>query len=102
MHFAQGLAQKFRVAIEEEAIRQAVLLSANYILNDQLPAKALKVLHRACEDLDYERTHLGSKRECVSPDDVVRIIAEASGVPEETLRGVAEHSDYEQSLREFI
>jgi ATP-dependent Clp protease ATP-binding subunit ClpA len=101
-HFALGLSDRFRVAIDVEAVRQAVTLSANYILNDQLPAKALKLLHRACEELDYERSQLGRSREQVSADDIVRQVSEVSGIPEETLRGVAGRSDYEQSLREVI
>src|SRR5262245_33319177 len=100
--FAQGLSRQYRVTVDDEAVRQAVLLSANYILNDQLPSKALKVLHRACEDLDYERGQRGGKRELVTADDVVRIVSERSGVPEGTLRGIAEHSDFERGLREFI
>ena len=40
-HYAQGLERKYRLTFAEDAIRQAVVLSANYILNDQLPAKAL-------------------------------------------------------------
>lgn len=101
-HFALGLEQRFRVALDEAAVRQAVTLSANYILNDHLPAKALRILHRVCEDVDYERGPGGTGRERVAADDVVRAVAEASGVPEETLRGIAEQSDYEQSLREVI
>ncbi len=62
-HFALGLADRFRVAIDGEAVRQAVALSANYVLNDQLPAKALKLLARACEEVDYERTQLGRPRD---------------------------------------
>jgi ATP-dependent Clp protease ATP-binding subunit ClpA len=101
-HFAAGLEHKFQVAIDAEAVRQAVVLSANYILNDQLPAKALKLLHRVCEDIDYERGRQGARRNRVTADDMVRAVSEASGVPEETLRGIAERSDYEQSLREVI
>src|ERR1700757_2641379 len=33
---------------------------------------------------------------------MVRAVSEVSGVPEETLRGIAACSDYEQSLREVI
>ncbi len=88
--------------IDDEAVRQAVSLSADYILNDQLPAKALKLLHRACEEVDYERGQLRRPRNRVTADDMVRLVAEVSGVPEETLRGVAGRSDYEQSLKEVI
>lgn len=101
-HFALGLQHKYRVQIEPEAVRQAVVLSANYILNDQLPAKALKLLHRACEEIHYERCQHGSTRDRATADDVIRLVSRQSSVPEETLRGVAERSDYEQSLREVI
>jgi ATP-dependent Clp protease ATP-binding subunit ClpA len=101
-HFAFGLAERFQVAIDPEAVRQAVTLSADYILNDQLPAKALKLLHRACEEVDYERGQLGRPRDRVTADDMVRLVAQVSGVPEETLRGVAGRSDYEKNLRELI
>jgi ATP-dependent Clp protease ATP-binding subunit ClpA len=101
-HFSSGLTQRFRVAIDEDAVRQAVVLSANYILNDQLPAKALKILQHVCEEIDYERNQQASPRDRVTAEDVVRAVAQISGVPQETLRGIAERSDYEQSLREVI
>jgi len=41
-------------------------------------------------------------RDRVTPDDVLAAVAEASGVPESTLRGIAERSDYERSLSEEI
>jgi ATP-dependent Clp protease ATP-binding subunit ClpA len=52
---AKSIERQFNLSIDAEAIRQAVLLSANYILNDHLPIKAMNILRRACEDLDYER-----------------------------------------------
>jgi ATP-dependent Clp protease ATP-binding subunit ClpA len=101
-HFARGLEDRFGVIVDDEAVRQAVLLSAGYILNDQLPAKALRLLHRACEDLDYERSRPGGTHGRVTAEAMVRAVSQASGVPEETLRGVAERSDYEQGLREVV
>jgi ATP-dependent Clp protease ATP-binding subunit ClpC len=101
-HFAEGLERRYRVGIDDEAVRQAAVLSANYILHDHLPAKALKFLHAACEEIDYERTQMGSMRDRVTADDMVRAVALASGVPEETLRGIAECPDYERGLREVI
>src|SRR5207247_142271 len=89
-HFARGLEQRYRVAIEEQAVHQAILLSANYILNDQLPAKALKILHQVCEEIDYERNERASPRCRVTEEDVIRQVAAVSCVPEETLRGIAE------------
>jgi len=54
-HYAAGLQESFQVAIDGEAVRQSVALSSNYILNERLPAKALRVLSRCCENVDYER-----------------------------------------------
>jgi ATP-dependent Clp protease ATP-binding subunit ClpA len=101
-HFARALEGAFAVSIDEEAVRQAVTLSANYILNDQLPAKALKILERVCEEIDYDRRCGGARRDRIVTDDVVRVVSDVSGVPQETLRGIAERQDYEQGLREVI
>jgi ATP-dependent Clp protease ATP-binding subunit ClpC len=101
-HFSDSLAARYQVEIADEAVREAVILSADYILNDQLPAKALKILRRICEDIDFEKNQLGKSRSSVTSGDVFRAVSEISGVPEETLRGIAGRSDYEQSLREFI
>jgi ATP-dependent Clp protease ATP-binding subunit ClpA len=104
-HFARGLEQRYGVTIDDDAVRQAVVLSAHYVLNDQLPVKALKLLHRACEDLDYRRASNSSGTEGsprVTADDMLRAVSRASGVPEETLRGVADCADYDQALRQLI
>jgi ATP-dependent Clp protease ATP-binding subunit ClpA len=101
-HLAHGLEEKFGVTIAPDAVQHVVTLSANYILNDQLPAKAVTLLERACEEIDYVRSQ--DTRACLSVtvDDVIRLVSEQSGVPQETLRGIAERSDYEQSLGEMI
>jgi ATP-dependent Clp protease ATP-binding subunit ClpA len=101
-HFALALAERFKVSIDAEAIRQSVLLSADFILNDQLPGKALNLLLRACEEIDYERLQLGRGQTEVSGDHIFKLVAQASGVPEETLRGVAGRTDYEQSLSDLV
>jgi ATP-dependent Clp protease ATP-binding subunit ClpA len=101
-HFAAGLQQRYRVAIDEQAVRQAVALTADYVLNDHLPAKALKVLHRACENLDYERGQLGAGQARITAEHILTHVAESSGVPEETLRGVAGRADYERSLSDWV
>jgi ATP-dependent Clp protease ATP-binding subunit ClpC len=101
-HFAVGLQQKYRVAIDADAVDRAVVLSANYILNERLPGKAVRILHRVCEDIDYERTQLGAKRDRVTVDDIIAVVAQTSGVPPETLRGIAEKSDYAKSLGAMV
>ncbi len=101
-HFAQGLSQRYRVEIDAEAVRKAVTLTANYVLNDQLPAKALKVLTKACEDADYNHRQLGQPQEKVTEEDVIRVVANSTGIPRDTLRGVADRTDYAAALREVI
>jgi ATP-dependent Clp protease ATP-binding subunit ClpC len=100
--FASDLSQRTGIAIEPEAVRQAVSLTANYVLHDHLPAKAVRVLARASEDLHYDRSQLRRERATVTGEDVVRIVSEISGVPVETLRGVADESDYESGLNESV
>lgn len=100
-HFADGLEQRFGVTVDDEAVRQAVTLSAHYVLNDQLPSKAVRILHQVCEDLAFDRDHGGGRGE-VRPDDVVRAVAELTGVPEETLRGVGGRVNFADGLREAV
>lgn len=101
-HYAKGLEQKFDLTLDEEAVRQSVLLSSSYILHDQLPAKALKILHRVCEDVDYDRQQDASTEKHVTVERVIDTVAHLSGVPEETLRGISDRTDYVQSLKQHI
>ncbi|MBA4182151.1 MAG: hypothetical protein C0506_16315 [Anaerolinea sp.] len=101
-YFARGLAERYRVPIEPEAVRQSVALTANYVLNDQLPAKALKVLTAACEAADYDRRQLGRAVERVSAADVVKVVSDRTGIPADTLRGVADRTDYAAALSEVV
>lgn len=99
---AEGLARQYELTIDRAAADRAVVLSHNYILNERLPGKALRILTRVCEDLDYERTQLGRTIDALTADHVIRAVSEVSAVPEETLRGVADQADYERSLGEHI
>jgi len=101
-HFANGLSGKYQLMIEAEAVRRAVTLTANYVLNDHLPGKALKVLTQACEDADYDRRQLGQSEATVTGDDIVRVVAMQTVIPEDTLRGVADGTDYAAALGEVI
>jgi ATP-dependent Clp protease ATP-binding subunit ClpA len=44
------------------AIEKSVRLSAKYIWNQRLPQKAISILERACEEIEYERSQLGRER----------------------------------------
>ncbi len=100
--FARGLETRYGIGIDPDAIRQAVVLSAGYVLNDQFPAKAVRVLTQACERIDYDRRQLARPGPVLTADHIVRIVSELSGVPAETLCGVAGQTDYEQGLRDVI
>lgn len=101
-HFARGLAERYKVPVEPEAVRQSVALTANYVLNDQLPAKALKTLTAACEAADYDRRQLGRSVESVTADDVVKVVSDRTGIPADTLRGVADRTDYAAALSDVV
>jgi len=94
----KGLERDYKMRVDERAIERAVVLSADYILNERLPMKAIKVLQRVCENLHYERTQLQGDRDTATPADVIKIIAQITGVPEGTLSGISEKTDYERDL----
>lgn len=96
------LQDEYKVTIEEKVFEKAVILSANYIMNERLPVKVVKILRRACEDLDYEKTQKKVEKPTITEKKVIKVISEISGVPEETLAGVAEDSGFEESLRKGI
>jgi ATP-dependent Clp protease ATP-binding subunit ClpA len=98
------LAKDYKVAIDPKAVERAVILSSDYIMNERLPMKAIKILQRICEDIDYERTQKMSERNTVTAADVIKVVSDISGVPESTLSGIGEKdADYEKNLaREVI
>ncbi|WP_149829140.1 AAA family ATPase [Streptomyces tailanensis] len=110
---ADALEAEFGVGIDGRVVDRAVVMSSDFILNQRLPLAAVKVLRRACEDLDYRRTQHGETGavvtgagsgsvvtgSVVTTEDVVRVIAEVSGVPAEQIAGTGgERIDYEQAL----
>ena len=95
---AAALGRDYRAQIEPRAIGRAVSLSADYILSERLPIKAIKILRRVCEDLDYARTQKGSHDNVVTAGAVVRVVSEISGVPEGTLLGTGEGGNYVEDL----
>ncbi|MDT0447085.1 AAA family ATPase [Streptomyces johnsoniae] len=96
---ADGLAAEFGIAVAGKAVDRAVVMAGDFILSQRLPLAAVKVLRRAAEDLHYRRTQLGDPRSEVGVADVVRVIAEVSGVPAAQISGTGgERVDYEQAL----
>jgi ATP-dependent Clp protease ATP-binding subunit ClpA len=99
---AAALQKDYKATIGPRAVDRAVTLSANFILSERLPIKAIKILRRVCEDLDYARTQKGSNDSEVSASAVVRVVSEISGVPEGTLLGTGERGDYVQDLSQKV
>ncbi len=101
-HFSAGLEQNYEVRIKEDAIEKAVVLSSNYILSERLPYKALRLLQQECEDIQFERSQHNAQRYEITAKDIERRVSVISGVPEHTLRGMADQTDYRACLSEEI
>ncbi|MUN35232.1 AAA domain-containing protein [Actinomadura sp. NEAU-AAG5] len=100
---ARGLAAEFGVEVDGRAVADAVALSADFILNERQPSKAIRVLRRACDDLHYRRTQAGSADARVDTADIVAVVAEISGVPAEQISGTGgARIDFERSLGEVV
>lgn len=97
-----ALARDYKVTIEERVVYRALVLSSNFILNERFPAKAIKILRRVCEDIDYERTQLAKNRDTVTEEDLIDVVAEITGIPKETVSGSAKNDDYAKNLSEFV
>ncbi len=96
------LSEKFGVRFDPQAVDRAVTLSASYILSERLPAKAIKLLTEASEELGYERMRgagvaTGSGDE-VRSENVIRVVSRVTGVPESTLAGLGDDMNYEAGL----
>lgn len=97
---ADALESEFDVGIEDRAVARAVVLAGDFIAHQKLPLSAVRVLRRACEDLDYAREQEGAERQSVSVADVVDVVAELSRVPRGQIAGSAgERADHAAALR---
>jgi ATP-dependent Clp protease ATP-binding subunit ClpA len=101
-HQATALQARYGVTIDAGAVEQAVLLSHAFIPHARLPAKATKVIQRVCDDKRFDREQGRTTEARATGEDVVRQIAQVSGVPEATIRGTGSILNYHDSLQEFI
>ncbi len=99
---ASSLAGEYGLEISKAASRKAVALTSTFLLGERLPAKAVRVLRRACDETDYERSQLGKVRREVTEADVVRVVGDLTGLPEETLSGGAGGEDFEAILSSAV
>ncbi|MFB6676567.1 AAA family ATPase [Streptomyces sp. NPDC056390] len=87
------------IRIERHAVARAVVLAGDFVRHQRLPLSAVKVLRRACEDLDYARRQHGDERSAVTLDEVADVVSELSGMPREQIAGTGgERVDYATAL----
>ncbi len=96
------LEQEYHTQIDERVIERALMLSTNYILSERHPNKSIKILHRACELVDYARTVHGKSETALRIEDIIHVVAQITGLPKETLTGIAKKANYEQDLTKFV
>jgi ATP-dependent Clp protease ATP-binding subunit ClpA len=94
----EELEREHQVRIDEDVPRRTVAVASAYVLSERHPAKALKLLRRACENVSFNRTQRAAEETRVSSEDVVEVAADLTGVPFETLSGDGGTADYEAAL----
>lgn len=100
--YAAGLGAQCGVHIPESASAIAVRLASDYVLHDHLPAKAVKLLQAACDEVALADQDSGSQPLHLTEETVIQVAARKTGVPTETLRGIAEQADYAEVLRQRV
>jgi ATP-dependent Clp protease ATP-binding subunit ClpC len=93
-----ALSAEYGFAIEPAAIRRSIALTTSYMLSERLPGKAIRVLRRACEDVDYAREQCGEELDGVTAANVVGVVAQLTGIATDTLSGIAGKVDYVREL----
>ena len=93
-----SMSEEFGTQFEPHAVDKAVSLAASYILNESLPAKSLKLLAEACEEMAFEKLKGIPHSGVVTAAHLYRVVSRITGIPESTLAGVGEKGDYATSL----
>ncbi len=99
---APRLERAFKTTLSVDVVERAVSLASNYCLGESHPRKALDVLERVCEDVVYERTSRRSDRTEATAEDVVRVVSERTGIPEDTIAGESGETDFDTALTEAV
>lgn len=95
---ARELEQEFHVTIDQAVVQKSVTLTSSYMLNERLPAKAIRVLEHLCEDAEFYRTQHSQNSAALTTSDVIRVVSERTGIPQETLAGKTGSADFESAL----
>jgi ATP-dependent Clp protease ATP-binding subunit ClpA len=92
------------IKIDDTAAFAAVTLTASYILNDRLPAKAIKVLHHACDTAAFERLYSPSNADpVITRDDIMRAVSFRTRITQGLLDGPGDNfGEYAWQLRQRV
>lgn len=100
---AKDLAESYAAPISREAIESAVSLSADFMLNERLPQKAISVLQQACDDARYDLHYGGAESGGeVARKHVVRQIARITRLPLELVEGGGADKNYKELLSAIV
>jgi len=95
---ARELSEEFSLSITPEVVQRTVSLTSHFLLSERHPAKSIRLLRQACEDLQFDRQERGAARQNVQLEHVVEALSERTGIPPETLSGNAIQEDFEAIL----
>lgn len=95
---ARQFEQQAGLEISAELARRAVQLTSNYVLNESLPDKAIRVIQEALDRVRFLRDEQGVSRQSVEVSDLLTVLANKTGIPEETLAGTTADADWEGAL----
>jgi len=99
---AHQLAQQFQLVLSPSLVERTISLTSNFLLSERHPVKSIQLLQQVCEDLDFERSQLGTRHDSVRLDHIVQAIAERTGIPAETIAGENVEGDFISALREAV
>jgi ATP-dependent Clp protease ATP-binding subunit ClpA len=94
--------EQFAIEIPETTVQRTLTLCSGYVLNENFPAKAARLLRHVCEDIDFERTQRNVAVSEATSERLAHVIAGSTGIPATTLMGQAEQPDFEAALSSEI
>jgi ATP-dependent Clp protease ATP-binding subunit ClpC len=99
---APGFERLYNVRVSAPAIERAAGGAKEFILSERMPAKAIRVLQSACEWLSYEREMGRGGDGVVTQKEVVRALAERTGIDEETIAGAGSRLDFQAEFSKSV
>lgn len=109
------LEREFGTTVSEPIQRRAISLTSSFWLSERQPAKTLRILRHACENMIFDRWRGGRDQPVERPnstgienslslseDQLLDVVSETTGIPRETLSGGREEMDYQIALEEAV